>query len=499
MTLQDYATILRRSWIVIVTATAVGTLLALVMSVLATPVYQAQAQLFVSVKSANQVGEAYSGGLYVQQRVQSYVVVIDSPAVLEPALAELGLNIPYPDLAAKVSAQSPPNTVLLDVSATDPDPDQAARIANSVAASYATEIARLESSSPNTPSPSPTASPDNDGQTSDAPVQATVIKPALAGVKIAPRTGTNVLIGLILGLFVGVAIAILRHTLDTTIKTAEEAEQAAGATVLGAVAHDPEAQSNPLITLRDSPRAEAFRTIRTNLQYVDVDNPPKAVVITSSMPGEGKSTTACNLAIAIAQGGARVLLMEADLRRPKVAEYLQVDGSRGLTDVLVGRMPLPRSVIRWQRGLLDLLPAGSIPPNPSELLGSRHMAAVLSQLRTRYDMIIIDAPPLLPITDAAILSTVVDGAILVARYGVTRRDQLIEAAEALNQVNSRVLGTVINFVPLRRGRRYGYEYGYGYGPPSNRPEQVASTRPPRALPVGQVQAVPPIGPHQPRM
>lgn len=248
------------------------------------------------------------------------------------------------------------------------------------------------------------------------------------------------------------------------------------------------------LTMRDSPRAEAFRTIRTNLQYVDVDNPPKAVVVTSSMPGEGKSTTACNLAIAIAQGGARVLLLEADLRRPRVAEYLQVDGSRGLTDVLVGRLPLPQSVIRWQRGLLDLLPAGTIPPNPSELLGSRHMASMVQELRKRYDMIIIDAPPLLPITDAAILSTIVDGAILVARHGVTRRDQLHSAAEALHQVNAPVLGTVLNFVPARKGRAYGYGYGYGYGyeaPKTNQPALPGSNAP--ALPPGQAQPFPPMG------
>ncbi|MCB0916893.1 MAG: CpsD/CapB family tyrosine-protein kinase, partial [Actinobacteria bacterium] len=174
------------------------------------------------------------------------------------------------------------------------------------------------------------------------------------------------------------------------MKTVEDLEEAADSTPLGVVTYDPEASTNPLVTLRGTPRAEAFRSIRTNLQYVDVDNPPRTVVITSSLPGEGKSTTACNLAIALAQAESKVLLLEADLRRPKVAEYLGVDGSRGLTDVLIGQASLDNTLVHWQRGLLDFLPAGAIPPNPSELLGSHQMADLLKELSSRYDMVIID-------------------------------------------------------------------------------------------------------------
>ena len=160
MTLYDYWAILRRSWITIVAAAAIGTLLALILSLLSSPVYQASSQLFVSVKSSDQLGEAYTGGLFVQQRVKSYVDVIDSPAVLEPVIQELGLDMPYTSLAGKVSAQSPPNTVLLNVVVTDSDPQRAADIANATAKSYANEIARLEgadvSATSTTPSPTST-------------------------------------------------------------------------------------------------------------------------------------------------------------------------------------------------------------------------------------------------------------------------------------------------------------------------------------------------------
>jgi non-specific protein-tyrosine kinase len=230
------------------------------------------------------------------------------------------------------------------------------------------------------------------------------------------------------------------------------------------------------------------------LQYVDVDNPPKTVVITSSVPSEGKSTTACNLAIALAQAGSRVLLIEADLRRPKVAEYLGVDGSNGLTDVLIGKTTPENAIVTWQRGLLDFLPAGTIPPNPSELLGSHQMAELLKELGKRYDIILLDAPPLLPVTDAAIMATAADGAILVARSGNTTKEQIRQAADALQQVNARLLGTVLNFAPQRKRRGYGsnydYGYGYGYGYGHGKSKDAAapeSTEPNAALPVANRQ------------
>lgn len=475
MTLHDYWEILRRSWILIVVSTLVGAGAALGLSMAMTPVYQAQAQLFVSVQSADEIASAYSGGLYVQQRIKSYVDVVDSPGVLDPVIEKLGLDATYPTLAASVSAQSPPNTVLLTVVATDTSAEKAAKVANATAKSLAKEIVRLETT-----------------DSGKKPVKAELIRPAqVPGTPVSPRTMLNVVLGAMLGLMVGVGVAILRRVMDTSVSSPADIEEASEASSLGVVTFDPEAKTKPLVTLRGSPRSEAFRTIRTNLRYVDVDNPARAVVITSSVPGEGKSTTACNLAIALGQAGSRVLLMEADLRRPKVADYLGVDGSVGLTDVLIGQVDLDTAIVSWQRGLVDFLPAGAIPPNPSELLGSRQMSDLLALLGQRYDAIIIDAPPLLPVTDAAILATAADGAILVTRYGRTRREQVAEAADALRQVNVRLLGTVLNFAPTRR-RGYGYtKYGYSYAGAydySTRPDQDDSETSRRVLTADEVPA-----------
>jgi capsular exopolysaccharide synthesis family protein len=255
--------------------------------------------------------------------------------------------------------------------------------------------------------------------------------------------------------------------MDTSIKSPEELADLTGATPVGVISFDPDAKTNPIVALNQTAtRAEAFRTIRTNLQYVDVDNPPKVVAITSAVPGEGKTTTAINLAVTLTQAGKKVVLVETDLRRPKASTYLGVESQLGLTDVLAGQNSLDEALIEWNRGLLTFLPAGRTPPNPSELLASQHFTSVLATLAERFDQVIVDATPLLPVTDGAIVSAAADGALLVVRFGKTSREQVDASIGALEQVGARLLGTAMNFVPLGRrgyGYRYGDKYGYGYG------------------------------------
>jgi len=188
-------------------------------------------------------------------------------------------------------------------------------------------------------------------------------------------------------------------------------------------------------------------------------------VVTSSLPGEGKTTTAVNMAVTMAVGAHSVVLVECDLRRPMVAKRLGIDGAVGTTSVLVGRVKLEDALQTYGETGLQVLACGPIPPNPSELLQSRAMDALLADLREQFDIVVIDAPPLLPVTDAAILAAMSDGAIVVTRHGRTTRDQLTHAIERLDAVDAKTLGVVLN---LTRGKdggdAYAYSYSYSYAP-----------------------------------
>ncbi len=256
---------------------------------------------------------------------------------------------------------------------------------------------------------------------------------------------------------------MLREVLDTSVKSAGALAELTGAPVLSSVPADSRARKDPLIVAGSagSVRAEALRQLRTNLQFVNVDDPARTLVVTSAVPGEGKSTTACNLAIVFAEAGKRVVLVDADLRRPRLAEYLGVDGTIGVTNVLAGQATVDDALQEWGTSGVFVLPSGSVPPNPSELLGSRNMAALLEALRGGFDMVIVDTPPLLPVTDGALAAALVDGTVLVFRCGKTSAAQVRSATEALVAVDAKVLGCVLNMTP-RKGQ-LGYAY-YGYEP-----------------------------------
>jgi receptor protein-tyrosine kinase len=259
---------------------------------------------------------------------------------------------------------------------------------------------------------------------------------------------------------------VLRQSLDTRINSAGDLLSITERPLLGTIGLDSNAKDAPLITqiASHSPRAEAFRVLRTNLQFVDVDTPSKVFILTSAIPEEGKTSTSINLALSLAQAGVKTLLVEADLRRPRASIRLGLDGAIGVTSILVGKVKFEDAVQATGDTGLDFLASGPVPPNPAELLQSKAMHELLDGLRSTYDVVIIDAPPLLPVTDAALLATHADGAILVVRHGKVTKDQVRLSADRLNQVDARLIGVVMNMVPTKGRGGYGYGYGYGYAP-----------------------------------
>ena len=217
--------------------------------------------------------------------------------------------------------------------------------------------------------------------------------------------------------------------------------------------------------------------LRTNLQFVDIDAATKVFVVSSALPGEGKTTTSVNLALTLAQTGQKTLLIECDLRRPKATHALGMDNSVGVTTVLLGKVSFEDALQEDPGSGLAVLGSGAIPPNPAELLQSRAMTELLDRARERFDTVIIDAPPLLPVTDAALLGVHADGAIVVVAHGRTTKEQLSQAADRLEQVDASLVGLVLNMAPAKnRGGGYGYGYGYGYAPESEQPPAKRSKK-----------------------
>lgn len=472
MELKDYVRIVLAHWFGVVLLAVAGVAGAVAYNVSQPKVYEATATGYVTAGASANTSDATLADSLAKAKVTSYVAVATSTKVANRVIRSLGLETTPGALIGEISVDQPTDTVLLNVHARAGDAQDAQDLANAWVAALAAEIQDLDVGSSDTS----TTSPSGD----DASLRIETLSQAQPGSLVLPRTTLNLLAGLIVGLLLGLAYALIRHQFDRRLRSSEEVEKQFGVPVIGMIPYSQHMRqdSHNAVTLAvtesasssASITAEGFRKLRTNLAYMDVDHPPRVIVVTSPKQSDGKSTVAANLAAAIAIGGQPVTLIDGDLRRPTVASSLSMVDGAGLTDVLVGRVA-PAEVIQDHPDVpgLRVLASGAIPPNPSELLGSNAMRSLIHDLAAEA-MVIIDAPPLLPVTDAAVLTRSADGALVVISHANTLDTELAASLSHITAVHGRTLGLVFNRMRRSAGSgMYGGDYyRYEYKPESSR-------------------------------
>jgi polysaccharide biosynthesis transport protein len=433
--------VLRRNAFVFLLLIVTGVAVASGYAALQTPQYASTAEVYVSTGSASNASDLSQGTAFSQQIVADYAHIATNDYVLQPVIRQLGLDETVQQLGNRVTAEAAPNTSVLQITVEDASPDRAQAIANAIAARLSTAAEGLSPAS----------------QTGTALVKVTRTQGAIAASSpTSPNLLVDLLIGALAGLVLAVLIAVLREAVDTRVRDLDDLARVSDEPVLGEILTDRSVQQHPLVVLhaRRGAAAEAYRSLRTNLQFLDLGTESIALVMTSSIAAEGKSVTTANLAAALADAGERVLVIDADLRRPRIARILGLDGSVGLTDVLIGRVALDDAIQPAAVAGLDVLPSGPVPPNPGELLQGRAMVQLLEVVKDRFDVVLIDAPPLTSVSDAAVLARRTAGAIIVARLRRVRRQQLVEAESTLRQVDARILGLLPTMVRPRRSDPY---------------------------------------------
>lgn len=456
MNLQDFIKLLRTKWVTVCAVTVAALLIAIGVSFMTTPLFQASTRLFVSTTAGSTLAETYQGNRFSQERVVSYAELLMGETLAQRTIDKLDLDTTASSLAEHVKAGAKPDTVLINVDVLDPSPVRARDIANTLSDEFVVLVRELET-------------PEN-GSTPDSRVVVEQ-RASIPETPVVPKTLRNMAVGLALGILLGVGLAVLRDMFDNTIKDKSEVEDITGAGVVGLIPVDKDRRQHPAIAFENdnSAIAEAFRKLRTNLQFLAVDSPPRVIVLTSSVPAEGKSTTSINLALALVEAGHKVALVDGDLRRPTLHKYLKLVGPVGFSTVLSGAASLDDALQPTRYTGLTVLTSGAVPPNPSELLGSQSARKLLIELRSRFDYIIVDSTPLLAVTDAAILAAAADGVLLISRFGNTKHEQLSQAAGNLANVGASLLGAVLTMTPTRGSASYSYTY-YGEDNSTRQPQ-----------------------------
>ncbi|PUA81519.1 polysaccharide biosynthesis tyrosine autokinase [Nocardioides currus] len=452
MTFAEFVRLTRAYWWFLVLLTALGAGVMIAKTSREPELYSAGASGIVKVGFSSSAGEEMSNQSLASDKAALYVALANTTPVAERVVEKLGLDVDPGAIAGRFSASVDTDINLLTVQAIGTTPEEARDLASIVVQAIADEAEEIE----NTGRPA--------GNKAETLVQVVPLEQAqLPGAPFTPNYRNGAIKGAGGGLVLAYVILIARRLIDRRIRSVKDVETATGSAVIGIIPKvDALNRTHRGVRGDLGQAAEAFRQLRTNLRFLDVDNPPRRIVITSALASEGKSTVSSNLARLVAQAGEKVVLIDADLRRPMLATTFDIDGEVGLTQVLAGDLRAGEAMVSSGIDNLWLLPAGRIPPNPSELLGSLRMSQLIDEL-ARTHLVLLDAPPLLPVTDAGLLSAFCDGALLVQATGQTYIEQSEHCRRILDQVGSRLLGIVLNKAPLKGVGAIAYGDGYGYG------------------------------------
>ena len=440
MTFQDFTRILRTRWKIICGVFLIAVLGAVGYLLLAAPQYQATTRLFVSTTSDGTNTQTNDGGLFAQRRVLSYTQLLQGGLLAQRTIDKLGLDMTATELMAEITAVAPTDTVLIDVTVQDSSPTRARDIANTLSDEFVVMAAALET-------PDLGARPN-----------AQIVVQQRAGVPedpVSPKKARTLGVAGVVGLLLGVLAALVRDRLDPTVRRPEMVESAMGVGVVGEIPVGAGHGDGPVVAFGrdDATVADAFRELRTNLQSLEVEPGPRVLLVASSVAGEGRTTTAVNLALALAEADHSVVVVDTDLRRPRVASCLDVPAEVGVSTVLGGGAELSAALQQTRYAGVSVLAAGEVPANPTEVLGTQRFRNLLEQLSSRFDYVVLDSPPL-EVKDAAILSASVQGVLLVVRYGHSARKQLAATVATLKRAGAPLVGAVV-MVPAGKAARGG--------------------------------------------
>jgi receptor protein-tyrosine kinase len=424
---------LRTGWWLPLVGLIVGGGVALLVSLLQTPLYTSTTRFLVSTTVSTPSPQVVQGNQYALQRAPAYARLITGQDMAGRVIDRLRLDTSAGELASEITANVATGTGLIDVTVSDPSAKRARDIADALGTEVTGMVAALET-------PTGGGAP---------PVKLTVTdRPAVASQASSPATARNVATGGLLGLVVGAGIALARARPIHSVKDAEQAAELMGAPVLGHVVRAKSLAKGHVVDDRDGDlAAENFRQLRNSVQWLDLEHPPTVIMVTSAGPSEGTTTAVVNLALVLADAGRKVTVVDANLRKPNVVEYLGMTGGAGLSSILAGTDDITDVAERHGERDLWVIPAGSAPSNPGELLASSQMRSLLDKLRGDNDYVLIDAPPVLPVADSSGFAGYTDGVLFIVRYGSTLTGELRQASALLQRVRATVLGVLLNIVP----------------------------------------------------